>query len=201
MNNTKSKSTTGFTLVELLVSVSIVTVIMSLILFSYGTFNDNLALSAGGQEVAIAIRQAQTYGLNVSEATLGSSQFNKAYGIYFNPIVDPTHYYIFVDSNSNKIYDVGSGCASGNTECVEKLTLANNITISSICDSSQCPPTGVESLHITFLRPNPDADINFVSSGGGAVGGSQQTGKIILTSPKGKTLTIDVESTGQISVQ
>jgi prepilin-type N-terminal cleavage/methylation domain-containing protein len=189
----------GFTLIELLVSIAIVTMIMSMVLYNYGTFNDNLALSGGAQEVAIAIRQAQAYGLNVAESSVGSGQFTKAYGVFFDP-TDNTHYTIFVDSNTNKKYDVGNGCGSGSTECVTQFVLRNNVTISTICDSASCPPAGVQNLNITFLRPNPDADIDFGNSGG-LVGGSQQTGKVILISPKGKTLTVDVESTGQISVQ
>ena len=55
-------------------------------------------------------------------------------------------------------------------------------------------------LNITFKRPNPDANINFTNSGGGIVVSASPTGKIELVSPKGKTLTITVESTGQVLV-
>ncbi len=191
---------TGFTIIELLVSIAIITFIMSTVFYNYGTFNDNLALFGGAQEVALAVRQAQTYGLNVAESTTGSGQFSKAYGVHFDP-TDNTHYYIFVDLNGDKKYDVGNGCGSGSTECVAQFTLRNNILISTVCDDSSCPPSGVQALDITFLRPNPDANINFINAGGGLVGSSGQTGKVILISPKGKTSTIDIETTGQISVQ
>jgi len=95
----------GFTLVELLVTVSIATILMSLVLFNYGTFNDNIALSSAGQEMAIAVRQAQAYGVNVKEVKAGSGKFNSGYGIYFNPADSPSDYYIFVDTNGDKKYD------------------------------------------------------------------------------------------------
>ncbi|MBI4155891.1 MAG: type II secretion system protein [Candidatus Zambryskibacteria bacterium] len=188
----------GFTLIELMVSVSIVSLIMVTVLWNYGTFNDNLALTSAGQELAIGVRKSQTYGLSVKEVSVGSGQFDLAYGIYFSA-TDPTNYYIFVDKNSNNLYDVNSGCGSSSTECVEKMTFRNGIKISQICGAS-CPIPEVSGIQVTFKRPNPDAKINFSNSSGASVGGAL-IGKVILISPKGKTETVTVQSTGQISVQ
>src|SRR3989344_223528 len=202
MSSKIRKSTTGFTLVELLVSVAIVVLIMSVVLFNYTGFNDNLALASGGQELAIAIRQAQTYGLTVKEVTPGGGRFDSAYGIYFDPSSSPSAYYIFADINSNKTYDAGSGCGSGNTECVGRFDLRNGVKISGICDQNACPPeVSVKMMDITFLRPNPDACIYFTNNGGQIKVGPSLTGKVVLTSPKGKTLTVRIESMGQVLVQ
>ncbi len=194
------KEVRGFTLVELMVSVSIVTVIMLVVLFSYGMFSDNLALSSAGQELSIGIRKAQTYGLAVKEVAVGGGQFNSAYGISFNPTDAPNEYDIFVDKNENGIFDIGNGCGGSNTECIEKFVFRNGIAVSNICNNSSCPPSGARSMQIVFLRPNPDATINFVTSGG-AIIGSPATGKVVLISPKGKTSTITILSTSQISIQ
>lgn len=192
----------GFTLVEVLVSLSIVSLIMATVLFNYSTFNNNLTLTSSGQELAISIRQAQTYGLTVKEVTPGGGQFNSAYGIYFDPTSEPSNYYIFADIDGDKKYDVGNGCRSGNTECIEKFDLRNNIKISAICDEIACPPeSSVRKMNVTFLRPNPDAGIYFTNNGGQIKVGPSLTGKIILISPHGKTLTVVVESTGQVLVQ
>ena len=197
------KSGAGFTFVELLISMAIVTFIMSVVLYNYGVFNDNLALSSAGQEMVIAVRQAQTYGLNVKEVSVGGGHFSSAYGIYFYPSGEPTNYYIFADTNGNQRYDTGTGCGSGNTECIERLTLRNGVIMSGICDiNNACPPPGgVRRMNATYLRPNPDADIRFKTNINAPSGGPQQTGKIILTSPKGKTLIVTIENSGQVSVQ
>jgi prepilin-type N-terminal cleavage/methylation domain-containing protein len=189
----------GFTLIELLVSISIVTVIMAVVIFNYGGFNDTLALSAAEQDLAIAVREAQTYGLSVKEVSVGSGQFNAAYGIYFSP-TSPSEYDVFVDKNGNGLYDAGSGCGSGATECLEKFIFRDGVTISAICDDTSCPPASASSMQVTFLRPNPDATINFVNSGGTIVE-TGLTGKAVLMSPQGKTATVTIGSTGQISVQ
>ena len=192
----------AFTLVEVMVSVSIVSVIMATVLFNYSNFNNNLTLTSSGQELAIAVRQAQTYGLTVKEVTPGGGQFSSAYGIYFDPTGEPSNYYIFADIDGDKKYDIGSGCGSGNTECIEKFSLRNNIKISSICDGSACPPdNSVKMMNVTFLRPNPDAGIYFTDNGGQIKVGPSLTGKVVLSSPSGKTLTVTIESTGQVLVQ
>ncbi len=190
----------GFTLIELLVSVSIVTVIMSVVIFNYGGFNDTLALSAAEQDLAVAVREAQTYGLSVKEVSVGSGNFLSAYGIYFSPTSAGSEYDVFVDANRNGLYDPGSGCGSGSTECIEKFTFRDGIVVSAIHDVSNVTPVSATSMQISFLRPNPDATINFVTSGGSIVE-SSLTGKVVLTSPQGKTATVTIGSTGQISVQ
>lgn len=199
MNNllkliTKSqKPNQGFTMVEMLVSIGIVTLIMSSILFNYSTFSDNLALSSAGQEMAIIIRQAQTYGLAVKETSLAGGNFDSAYGVYFD-ISDDSNYYLFTDLDADEKYDSPE-------ELVEKFTLRNGVRVSDFCDESACPPSpSVRMMDITFLRPNTDARINFTNNGGGIVVGPSNTGKVVLVSRKGSTLTITVESTGQVLV-
>lgn len=192
----------GFTLAEIMISVAIVSVIMTTVLFGYNNFSDRLSLSSSAQEIAIAIRQAQSYGLTVKEsATAG--QFTSGFGIYFDMNSDPTHYYLFVDSNANYKYDVGSGCGSGSTECVEVGTLRNNVTITNFCDATNCPPAvGVKIMSVTFIRPNPDAAIYFYATpAGSSLASPSATGKVTLTSRKGVSTNVVVESTGQISIQ
>jgi prepilin-type N-terminal cleavage/methylation domain-containing protein len=199
MLDTKEKA---FTLIELLVSIAIVTILMAIILFDYRTFNDKLALSAAGQEIAIATRQGQSYGVNVRETGVGLGDFSRAYGIYFTT-GDTTNYYVFVDKNTvNKLYDVGSGCGSGSTECVEKIALRNGVYISSIRKVGSCAETNnATGLHITFLRPNPDAEIRFTNSSPVPPCINQTDAQIVLQSPKGNSLTISIENTGQVYTQ
>ena len=199
-----NKLKSGFTIVELLVSIFIITLLLSVVLFNYGTFNDKLALSSAGQEMAIAIRQAQAYGVNVKEVGASGGVFTSAYGVYFNPSCNPDSYYVFADTNANKKYDIGAGCGNPDTagELIEKFILRNGVIISGVCDAATCPLSApTKSMHVTFLRPNPDANINFVDTNGSFVGGQSLTGKIRLTSLKNNTLDIVVENTGQVLAQ
>jgi prepilin-type N-terminal cleavage/methylation domain-containing protein len=193
----------GFTLIEVMIAVGIVSLIMGTVLFNYSAFNDDLALSAAGQEIAIAVREAQTYGLTVKEAATGGGQFNYAYGIVFDPSNSPTGYLVFVDSNANKKYDAGNGCGSGATECVEQFALRNGMRVTGVCDASGTCPPGVSNriLDVTFLRPNPDSYIALTDLSGNIVSGPSNTGKVVVTSPKGTRLVVTIESTGQVLVK
>ena len=190
----------GFTLVELVVTVSIVSVIMAVILFGYSSFNEDLRISSAEQEISLAIRQAQSYGLSVKEGSSGD--FSKGYGISFDT-TDPTNYYIFVDKNNDGKNSATSACLA-NSECVEKVTLRNAVRVSSVCgavlvgDALNC--VGVTSIHITFIRPSPDAIIRLYN-GTTLVGTTYYRGQIKLTSAKGKIGTVTVDKTGQIYVQ
>lgn len=188
--------TRGFTLVELIVTSAIITIILSVVMFNYGSFNDKLALSSAVQEMAITMRQAQAYGINVKEAGVNSNQFNYAYGIYFNSNTGSnTSYLIFIDSNNNYKYD------SGIDQLVETLNLRNGVKITSVCDASSCPPSGYSVLHVSFLRPNPDARIFFTNNSGTTISGQMNTGKVQLSSPKGVNSYVIIENTGQIMTQ
>ena len=191
------KNGAGFTLIELMIVISIVGVLSLVVMFNYSTFNDRLALSSAGQEMAIAVRQAQVYGLNVRESSSGN--FTSAFGVFIDPVSSPSTYYIFADKDGNDLYDVGNGCGTALTECVEAIAIRNGVRITSINTLLGC--IGNRSLHITFLRPNPDAIITFANLGGNSVCLLQPNAQIVLTSPKNSTLTVNVESTGQVLAQ
>lgn len=186
---------------EIMVVMSITVLLSGVILFNYSSFSDNLALSSAGQEVLLTLRQAQQYGISVKESSAGSGQFNYAYGVSFDNR-DVYNYYFFVDRNNNRTFDIGDGCGSSNTECVSKETFRNGVRVYDVCDNNSCPPhPNITGMQVTFMRPNPDAEIDFSNNNGVLWGDPQPLGKVKLISAKGKTLNITIESTGQIYEQ
>jgi prepilin-type N-terminal cleavage/methylation domain-containing protein len=204
MNNQTFKKSSGFTLVEILVTLSIAAIMMTVILFSYKAYNDNLILSAAGQEMAIAIRQAQSYGLSVKQVS-GTGSFNTNYGISFS-LSNPTSYYIFADNNGNGKYDGDANCSAG-TECVEEETLRNGVAISSFCstDSSGkeiCPaPGGVSSISVLFKRPNTSVYIYTFNSQGSIVSSSYNSIRVILETSSGVQTSVSVNEIGQVFIK
>lgn len=196
----------AFTLVEILVSISIITVLMAVTVFSYSSFNDKIALTEAGQEMLIAFRQAQSYGVNVRETSIGSNDFAKTFGIYFNYTNSPTSYYIFVDKDSNKTYSDALGSCGG-AECIEKIDLDRGIRItgittgpalSAICNS--LPPNDV--MIALFQRPVTSATINFAhSSTPTTFCYARQYGTVTLTSAQGQVLNVKLNHQGQVSAQ
>lgn len=203
LHREKSKNlVSGFTLIELMVTIGIAVLIMTVTLFDFATFSDKLALSSAAQQIAVTIRQAQTYGLSVKEAKQsGSSTFLAGYGVYFETASDQTHYTLFADFNKNNRYDVGNGCGAAVTECLQQ-SLLKNVKATSLC-AAACPPfsnASVTGLQIMFVRPSPDAIMNFFLTSGSYVS-TEIVGSVVLTSPKGNTIKVKVQSTGQIAVQ
>jgi prepilin-type N-terminal cleavage/methylation domain-containing protein len=188
----------GFTLVELIITVSISVMVMASVLFNYSKFNTDLALSSAAQEISIAIRQTQVYSLSVKERTAGSGSFSNGYGIYFSP-ASPQTYIIFSDTNSDGRYNAGTDTV------IETGILRNSIKIFAVCGVPfggvlACPPAaGMTSADITFIRPKTDANIRF-DNGGAGLTGTYQSGMIVLSSPQGKYSTTTIENTGQIYV-
>ena len=95
----------GFTLVEMLVTIAIFIFMTALLVAKYGSFNDGTILTSMAYDVALTLRDAQSYGLNVqgyqSSSGLGIQSFNYPYGIHFNATSpNNTKMTLFADSYS-----------------------------------------------------------------------------------------------------
>jgi prepilin-type N-terminal cleavage/methylation domain-containing protein len=189
----RSKVSKGFSLVELIISISILGIVTTILLTKNSEFNGNILLTNLAYDVALSIRESQVYGLSAKEAGAGSGQFTYAYGVNFDRMNLVT-FTSFVDRD-------GNGRKSGSTEVLEIHTIERGNSILKFCTVSaggaeQCSDTGaIQQLNIAFLRPDPKALIR--------TGGTQTfpRARIYVASPRGNQKTITVESTGQISIQ
>ncbi len=195
----------AFSLVEILVTISIITVLMAVTVYSYSSFNDKIALTEAGQQMLIAFRQAQSYGINVRESSVGSNDFDKSYGIYFNTS-SPGAYYVFVDIDSNGTYSDALG-SCGASECIEKISLDRGITITAITMGASlgaaCSVSApVEIMVGLFRRPITFPTINFAkNSSPTTFCFARQSGVVTLTSPQGQTINVTLNYHGQVMAQ
>lgn len=178
----------GFTLIELMVSVGIFALMTALLLFRADRFDGGIVLENLAYDIALSIREAQTYGLNVLEAPVGTAgEFEVAYGAQFKV---GTQYIFYADLNNSRSYDIESGTGA---EHIRKYSLKRGATISNICigaDENTCT-TNPAALDVLFLRPNPKALIT----------GDSNYGQITLTARDGSTRIVGVRKTGQIFVK
>lgn len=215
------KDKSGFTLLELLISLAIIGLITSIVVFNQGDFSDQVSLSNVVNEIDLQIREAQAYGISVKEYIPSSNEFNVAYGVDFNLIAGlgggNTSFISFVDRNpQDGVYGTPtSACVPvsvSTPECLFRFNLSRNNTISNLCvvksDSTETcyadVTTPIARIDVTFLRPNPGARIAFYNNSGTSVNSTYsgfRGAKIQLRSPKGKTQNVYIYTTGETEIR
>lgn len=174
----------GFTLVEMLIAVSIIAIISAVLMYQYTAFDSQLLLRNMAYEIALSVRQAQRLGTGVQQD--GSGNFDRPYGVRFG--LGPT-YQLFRDTNRNYKYD------NGEVVTTFELTRGNQIDLLCI-NTTTC---GQNYIEFVFLRPDPDARI--VVDGNTSSGASSATIRIASTRNPSDMRTITVSVTGQIAIQ
>ena len=182
--------TRGFTLVELMISVGIFALMTTFLLAKYGKFNQSVLLTNLAYDIALTIRNAQSYGLNVRSAPDGPENFDIAYGVHFATDL-PSQYIFFLDADKNGVY---TGTPQ---EKIAKYSIKRGSVIDFLCVANtplQCSQVG--GIDITFKRPNPDAIIKRE----GDTDTTFKYARITLRATDGSTKKIEIRSTGQIAV-
>ena len=198
----KRSFASGFTLVELIVSLGIIVVILSLVLSNQSKYTDGTMLTGLADDISLSLSQAQIYGISVREFSPGSSEFEIAY----TSQGDSSSYLYFADRGAvNHVYDSGWNCPTDtSSECISKTSITRGNAIIKLCAIPDSGPDfcDVGRLDVTFLRPLPDASLVFFDLTGAPLSLSSIKGaKIEVGSPSGATRSVSVFASGQISVQ
>jgi len=187
----KSPQASGFTLVELLISISIFTVITAVSVFSYSGFNSSVLVTNLAYDIALSVRQAQFYGITVKQS--GTNGFDSGYGVHFTR--NSSSYVLFEDVNANHLFDP-SGDISLETYAIQKGN-----KVDRLCVVGTAIGCNFDSVDVSFVRPNPDTFVARFQSG--VQNGSVTDGYpvvICVSSPSGVDRKVTIEATGQISV-
>lgn len=155
----------GMTLVELLIVLSIFTILTSIAMFNYGNFRSSISTQNLANDIALSIRKSQSYAIGVRG--LGDI-FNYGHGVHFTTSSVTSNilagsdksFLLFMDVSPNGKYDYPSsgicGTPSSGNECEEILNINSADKISAMYLDGILKPQG-GLLDIVFLRPNPDA--------------------------------------------
>lgn len=225
--NNKNKLTRGFTLIELLVTIVIFVIITGVVVVNSNKFDGSVLLNNFAYDVALTIKQAQSYGVNVKENTSGT--FDTAYGIYFDTNLpapygdgngDRTKFVLFNDTGGQDSYSFSGtasnpdqkfngslgDCATEDLECVQKFSMTKGTYVKTLCAGANeldCNDHEVSQLSILFKRPSLEAKIYI--NGQNAVTiptpNNKAYAKITLSASDGSTANIVVTEVGQIYVK
>jgi len=199
----------GFTLPELMLVLFIVTLMSALSFSGSKDFTRNTELTNLTYDVALSIKTAQSYSINVKGAVKPDSTitFDTGYGIH---IENDSSYLLFADVASDKRYIAGSGdvlVATYNTPPNYKINFCAFYNQGG--PKQDClPPNGngngnIRDLEIVFNRPDPDASIRLVKeSSGNFTGVTYNSVDIYIKTLDGtNSRTITVRPSGQISIK
>lgn len=188
--------TKGFSLLELLVVISIFTIITTIALFNQGQLNSNVLLTNLAYDVALTVREVQSYGVGVKYSDIGSGA-DGGYGIYMN-ILEPDIITVFQDGDANGIFGLDEEIKTYQFSNQRGNKIAELCAIGVTPGGPICVGSGesVSSMSITFKRPDPEA--NFYGGRDTFTGPAY----IVLKSQDGTNCrAFVVEASGQIRVE
>ena len=135
-------NSSGFTLIETLIVIFIISLLSVLILADYQSGKKEYTLLQANQKLISDIRKVQNMSINgiEIEGLCSTASACYGYGVYFN---SASSYILFADKNNNRIYNDREG--------FETIDLPFPIIIQS---------TSPLSANVFFESPNPDTYIN-----------------------------------------
>lgn len=175
-NSKTSSLVSGMTYVELIVVLSIFSVISAVTLFNYKQFQLKVEIKNLANDITLKIVEAQRSATSgklapVSQQPSNPSAWKPSYGMYFNSQT-PTVFYSFIDLDQNKNFvppiaqscPVGE-CLAGNPIYITKGNHISSIKVLYLGGPSSCPPPSnppcptiiVDDLVVTFTRPDSGA--------------------------------------------
>ena len=198
----KNKRKGGFSMIELLIVISIFTIITTVALFDQGRLNSNVLLTNLAYDVALTVREAQSYGVGVRYSAAGNDTLG-GYGVYLDTTAQD-QIVVFHDIDANGEYD----SATEEVKTYKFLNQRGN-QLAELCvgdtgnvlsTSPECSdyPSGKKAnkTSITFKRPDPEANFR---ANGEVVSGPVY---LVLKSQDGTNCrAVVIESSGQIRVE
>ena len=155
LSKNKTDSARGFTIIELLVVVSIIVILSGLVLVNYKPGREQFALQRTAHKIAQDLRRIQEMAMSAKEiGPTGDKIYpDGGFGIHFD-VSNPGQYVLFADCNNNQTLDDNVCGASFFPETLDDgLTLLESkVQINELSTDFVGP---LDSLDITFNAPDP----------------------------------------------
>lgn len=192
------KSTKGFTFIELIIVLSIVSVIAGVVSFRFSDFSNNISLQTLSQDIALLIKEAQTNAISGKLVQGFGGDETPIYGVFFDK--NKNNSFALFRDLSPQNYVMDGNCNNAGKpgyECLSLTTITSGDKISDLCDNTGV--CGYKRLDIAFERPYPDPKASGKKGTSTVLlpGGAQ----IEIISKNAQYKHIIIWPTGQISVR
>lgn len=192
-----SKLDAGMTYVELIVVLSIFSIMSGIVLFNYNKFQAKVDIKNLANDIALKIVQAQKEALSGKlPAQTPIPNWKPSYGLYFDTSTDISKksFIYFTDLNNNALYE-DFDCTG---ECLNKISITKGDFISNLTVTTQglgdC--SSITALTVVFTRPDSGAKINTDKSSCTAV----SSAFITISSPQLSNAVIKVYVSGRVQI-
>ena len=187
----------GFTMVEVVVMMSIITIISGIVLVSFTGLHEGAALNRSARELALAIRRAQNMSLAVTQIeTLVGPRIPPAIGIRFEQ--GAGGYFVFGDFNRDNRYGGELAEDERDVRITGDAVFEGNVKIRSVAyyDAFNNRQQ-VQVLYVIFAAP--EAAVTLADADGISLG---DLAEIELVTASGQlTKRIVARTSGQVSIR
>ncbi len=168
------KKLLAFTLIEIIITIGIMSLITSVVLYNSPKFNQNVLMNRAARDFASTIRDAQNRASAVvplpSQPGISDPNFPTNYGLAVR--IPASFYKLFSDGYRNtlpgtytsRLHD-GSGGLNCNKECIQRYDFQGGVRVKNILYPAPSPalPGGFAEINILFYRPDPTTKIVVVN--------------------------------------
>jgi len=179
----------GMTYVELIVVLSIFSVMTSVVLFNYNKFEDKIDIKVLANDIALKIVEAQKSALSGKLPAIPPADWKPSYGINFDTSsIDEKKKFTFFTNFNNDFYDASDSV-------LDQPIITKSNTISKL-EAMGCSPTQVDNISIVFKRPSSRA---LIASDGLSLACASSV-QITVSSPELINSVIEVYSSGRVQI-
>lgn len=164
------------TYVELIVVLSIFSIVTATVIFNYKDFQRKVDLKNLANDIALKVVEAQKnstggklpFGKTIISSPPLAEPWKPSYGIHFDPSpsanTGPEIFYYFTDLNQDNKYDGLFNCPLG--ECIEKFQITNGykVKFAKIYFYNGNVEDVTSNISLTFTRPDSVMSLESASS-------------------------------------
>lgn len=144
IKTTKVSFKAGFSLIEMLVVLSIIAIVTAVTLSSLPSFRDNISIDLVASQVSTIARQAQVYGAS----QLGSAGFGTNYGLSFSSNSKDFFLYTYTGNQDNSVETRADAPK-------QTYTLSGDIIVSKI-STVNSEISVVDAIDVIYLQRYPE---------------------------------------------
>lgn len=197
--------TAGFSLIELLVSIGIIILVLSVVVVNQNAFNSAVLLRSQAYEIALDVREVQ---LSAVSAQTDGATFRRVQGVHFS-LNTPDRYMVFTDDNdfdgvdedNEFFYEADELNISG----LQRLDPRFEIAAIRRFDGTSLFDVASDEVSISYTRPNFDASFRTAFNSTVHTNSQYIEIDVALVGATGSVCgvdlrTIEITNTGQVTV-